>query len=382
MWRPIECRAGAPPSNLPPSRGRCRRSRQRGVFGGGGGMRAARILHRRRSPAGRYEQNASGIPQPSRRAPPSVLPDISPSRGEIELGRAPCDAAGAEACGDRSSAVPALHPPISPLEGEMSARPTEGGLRWWRQGMAARIFLGDEAPRAASRKRQRHSQPSRRAPPSVLPDISPSRGEIELGRAPCDAAGAEACGDRSSAVPAPHPPISPLEGEMSAWPTEGGLRWWRRGAGSANFPRRRSPAGRLRANASGIPSRAAAHPPCMFLPDISPSRGEIELGRASRDAAGAEACGDRSSAVPAPHPPISPLPGGDVGAADRGGSSVVAARDGSANFPRRRSPAGRFAQTPAAFPAEPPCTPLCPAGHLPLKGGDRTGAGALRCGGC
>ncbi|TPN90178.1 precorrin-3B synthase, partial [Mesorhizobium sp. B1-1-5] len=55
-------------------------------------------------------------------APPSALPGISPSRGEIVLSSplAPIfDVAGGE---------PALEPPISPQEGEMSGR-TEGGAK-------------------------------------------------------------------------------------------------------------------------------------------------------------------------------------------------------------------------------------------------------------
>ncbi|TIP83791.1 MAG: hypothetical protein E5X63_20310 [Mesorhizobium sp.] len=57
--------------------------------------------------------------------PPSVLPDISPSRGEIALPilLSPI-AAGVEAeVGERE---PTVELPISPLEGEMSGR-TEGG---------------------------------------------------------------------------------------------------------------------------------------------------------------------------------------------------------------------------------------------------------------
>ncbi|TIS52025.1 precorrin-3B synthase [Mesorhizobium sp.] len=53
-------------------------------------------------------------------APPSVLPDISPSRGEIELSPSVSPISNAE------SEEPARELPISPLEGEMSGR-TEGG---------------------------------------------------------------------------------------------------------------------------------------------------------------------------------------------------------------------------------------------------------------
>ncbi|CDZ56267.1 Hypothetical protein NGAL_HAMBI2566_08170 [Neorhizobium galegae bv. orientalis] len=61
--------------------------------------------------------------------PPSVLPDISPSRGEIGEWLAPCFKSGARARSHRGIWVekPVLHP-ISPLEGEMSGR-TEGGNR-------------------------------------------------------------------------------------------------------------------------------------------------------------------------------------------------------------------------------------------------------------
>jgi hypothetical protein len=61
-------------------------------------------------------------------APPSVLPDISPSRGEIALispialVQATVDAFGS--CVFEAGATAKL--PISPLEGEMSGR-TEGG---------------------------------------------------------------------------------------------------------------------------------------------------------------------------------------------------------------------------------------------------------------
>ncbi|MFC3323937.1 precorrin-3B synthase [Mesorhizobium cantuariense] len=53
-------------------------------------------------------------------APPSVLPDISPSRGEIALGEPRSPIINAE------REEPAVKLPISPLEGEMSGR-TEGG---------------------------------------------------------------------------------------------------------------------------------------------------------------------------------------------------------------------------------------------------------------
>ncbi|MGX5827438.1 precorrin-3B synthase [Mesorhizobium sp. 43Arga] len=55
-----------------------------------------------------------------REAPPSVLPDISPTRGEIAHSRSPSPISAAE------EAEPAPKLPISPLVGEMSGR-TEGG---------------------------------------------------------------------------------------------------------------------------------------------------------------------------------------------------------------------------------------------------------------
>ncbi|RWM75243.1 MAG: hypothetical protein E5X83_08590 [Mesorhizobium sp.] len=55
-------------------------------------------------------------------APPSVLPDISPSRGEIAPSSLLSPIATA-ARGDQSAELP-----ISPLEGEMSGR-TEGGAK-------------------------------------------------------------------------------------------------------------------------------------------------------------------------------------------------------------------------------------------------------------
>ncbi|WP_352806656.1 ABC transporter ATP-binding protein [Mesorhizobium sp. M0340] len=54
------------------------------------------------------------------KAPPSVLPDISPSRGEIALSSLPSPITEA------GRKEPAAELPISPLEGEMSGR-TEGG---------------------------------------------------------------------------------------------------------------------------------------------------------------------------------------------------------------------------------------------------------------
>ena len=90
--RPTGHPCGRPILQSPPLRGRCRRSRQRGVFGGGGRGMAARFFLDEPPRTALRERHRH--PQPSRRAPPSVLPDISPSRGEIDLGRAPKDAAG------------------------------------------------------------------------------------------------------------------------------------------------------------------------------------------------------------------------------------------------------------------------------------------------
>jgi hypothetical protein len=59
--------------------------------------------------------------------PPSALPGISPSRGEIGKRHILClkQASSAEDAPEDFQAKRALHP-ISPLEGEMSGR-TEGG---------------------------------------------------------------------------------------------------------------------------------------------------------------------------------------------------------------------------------------------------------------
>ncbi|WP_292593133.1 ABC transporter ATP-binding protein [Mesorhizobium sp.] len=61
------------------------------------------------------------LPSFGAKAPPSVLPDISPSRGEIALSSPPSPISKV-AGGDPTAKLP-----ISPLEGEMSGR-TEGGL--------------------------------------------------------------------------------------------------------------------------------------------------------------------------------------------------------------------------------------------------------------
>ncbi|RVD34086.1 ABC transporter ATP-binding protein, partial [Mesorhizobium sp. M4B.F.Ca.ET.019.03.1.1] len=55
-----------------------------------------------------------------REAPPSVLPDISPSRGEITLSPMVSPICNVE------NGEPASTLPISPLEGEMSGRTERG----------------------------------------------------------------------------------------------------------------------------------------------------------------------------------------------------------------------------------------------------------------
>jgi hypothetical protein len=62
--------------------------------------------------------------------PPSVLPDISPSRGEIDKPKASCFISMACAASCEWKFVPQL---IFPLEGEMSGR-TEGGKRHLLRG--------------------------------------------------------------------------------------------------------------------------------------------------------------------------------------------------------------------------------------------------------
>ncbi len=57
--------------------------------------------------------------------PPSVLPDISPSRGEIDKRHA---SRFISVVGDASCEIESVPQLLSPLEGEMSGR-TEGGKR-------------------------------------------------------------------------------------------------------------------------------------------------------------------------------------------------------------------------------------------------------------
>ena len=64
--------------------------------------------------------------------PPSALPGISPSRGEIDKPMAPIFIAAGRIASCESAFAPQL---ISPLEGEMSGR-TEGGNRRTLRGQA------------------------------------------------------------------------------------------------------------------------------------------------------------------------------------------------------------------------------------------------------
>ncbi|SDJ74528.1 precorrin-3B synthase/cobaltochelatase CobN [Agrobacterium fabrum] len=66
--------------------------------------------------------------------PPSVLPDISPSRGEIDKRRAFRFISTVGDLNCETKSVPQL---ISPLEGEMSGR-TEGGKRHAPRGQIRR----------------------------------------------------------------------------------------------------------------------------------------------------------------------------------------------------------------------------------------------------
>ena len=120
--------------------------------------------------------------------PGATAPRCGGRRREIDQG-ACAHAAGGEVRDSRWVPCGPPHPPISPLEGEMSAQPTEGGLRWWRQGMAARFPSQATTPSRTKHNATAFTRRDRRAPPSVLPDISPSRGEIGLGQPPGDAAG-------------------------------------------------------------------------------------------------------------------------------------------------------------------------------------------------
>ncbi|RWC48301.1 MAG: hypothetical protein EOS55_12465 [Mesorhizobium sp.] len=65
-------------------------------------------------------------------APPSVLPDISPSSGEIALSSRLSPIVGVT----RNAAATAL--PIFPLEGEMAGRPERGAIERCRQSNSAK----------------------------------------------------------------------------------------------------------------------------------------------------------------------------------------------------------------------------------------------------
>ncbi|PYB76978.1 hypothetical protein DMY87_00885 [Rhizobium wuzhouense] len=152
----------------------------------------------------------SALPSWRRRSgvPPSALPGISPSRGEI--GRRPLAAISAdgERQRQRQKRRAKRWRAISPLEGEMSAQPTEGGgpkahRHGWQRVLTGKLQCSG-------------------LPPSALPGISPSRGEI--GRRPGSAISADGVawsrarhGQRSPGRRAKRwRAISPLEGEMSA----------------------------------------------------------------------------------------------------------------------------------------------------------------------
>ena len=200
--RPTGHPCGRPILQSPPLRGRCRRSRQRGVFGGGGRGMAARFFLD--EPPRPLCANATAIPSRAAAHPPLSCRTSPPQGGRSTWGGRPKDAAGVARsstwggrlamrrmldCGEADGhpcGRPILQSP--PLRGRCRRSRQRGVFGGGGRGMAARFFL-DEPPRTALRERHRHPQPSRRAPPSVLPDISPSRGEIDLGRAPKDAAG-------------------------------------------------------------------------------------------------------------------------------------------------------------------------------------------------
>jgi diaminohydroxyphosphoribosylaminopyrimidine deaminase/5-amino-6-(5-phosphoribosylamino)uracil reductase len=69
----------------------------------------------------------SALPVEDGAAPPSALPGISPSRGEIGKAQAPGSSSAASSAAPRSEAERAGAPSISPVEGEMPGR-AEGGI--------------------------------------------------------------------------------------------------------------------------------------------------------------------------------------------------------------------------------------------------------------
>ncbi|TKB12825.1 MAG: ABC transporter ATP-binding protein [Mesorhizobium sp.] len=97
-------------------------------------LSVAGLLARSALVGGAIEWPTSRLQAPRSFAPPSVLPDISPARGEI----APSSPLSPIA--NCAEGAPAPKPPISPLAGEMSGR-TEGGGKD-RQPLLFRPLLG------------------------------------------------------------------------------------------------------------------------------------------------------------------------------------------------------------------------------------------------
>ncbi|MCD2175801.1 signal recognition particle-docking protein FtsY [Rhizobium sp. C4] len=130
---------------------------------------------------------------------------------------------------ETQAAAPAVQP-ISPLEGEMSAKPTEGGAP-----------TADAPAEAHDVDLTKEEAIERTEWDAGLPDPEPAAGvsdetaqEFAAEHAPSpepvhvtdvDHEQAEALADWDAGVPEPEPeaptPLSPLEGEMSAQPTEG-----------------------------------------------------------------------------------------------------------------------------------------------------------------
>ena len=189
-------------------------------------------------------------------------------------------------CGSRRGAAPLSDRP--PLGGDVGAADRGGS-----SAVAAERRQQRFPPRpTATAIIRRH----RRAPPSVLPDISPSRGEIDLGRASRDAAGVGLRCGRWAAERRRHPPISPLEGEMSAQPTEGGLRRWRQNAGSNVFRHGRPPPPSSAATAAHPPLSCRTSPPQGGRSTWGRRLGMRGAPRESRPGAGVLRCGGRVSA--------------------------------------------------------------------------------------
>ncbi len=81
-------------------------------------------------------------------APPSVLPDISPSRGEISRYRRPTQSLQEDRVAEHSEPAQAPRLPISPLEGEMSGR-TEGGAKELAAANATAVKTDSTSERSA-----------------------------------------------------------------------------------------------------------------------------------------------------------------------------------------------------------------------------------------